>query len=76
MTPCHNHVVADFGEHARTSHLSNGSVKLVGLGDDHFHAYSLGMRQRPRVGYAMLGDPEIVCLDEPPRIDGLTRGTV
>ena len=40
-------------------------VGLAGRGDDKFGTYSLGMKQRLGIGYALLGDPEIVCLDEP-----------
>ena len=40
-------------------------VGLADRGDDRFRTYSLGMKQRLGIGYAMLGDPEIVCLDEP-----------
>ena len=43
-------------------------LDIVGLGtraNDKFHTYSLGMKQRLGLAYALLGDPEILILDEP-----------
>ncbi len=43
-------------------------LDLVGLGergDDRFGSYSLGMKQRLGIAAALLGDPELVILDEP-----------
>ena len=43
-------------------------LELVGLGGrkkDRFQAYSLGMKQRLAIAATMIGDPELVILDEP-----------
>jgi ABC-type multidrug transport system ATPase subunit len=42
-----------------------GLVDLTGRGDDAYKGYSLGMKQRLGVAAALLGDPELVILDEP-----------
>ena len=49
-----------------------GVLELVGLterGDDRFRGYSLGMKQRLGIAGALLGDPDLLILDEP--INGL-----
>jgi ABC-2 type transport system ATP-binding protein len=40
-------------------------VGLAGREDDRFGQYSLGMKQRLGIGAALIGDPELLVLDEP-----------
>ena len=40
-------------------------VGLAERGKDRFHTYSLGMKQRLGLAYVLLGDPELLILDEP-----------
>jgi ABC-2 type transport system ATP-binding protein len=59
-------VVARLGEH--DSGRIPEVLSLVGLdarGGDRFREYSLGMKQRLGIAAALLGDPELLVLDEP-----------
>ena len=51
-------------DHQELAHL----LDRVGLGDranSRFRTYSLGMKQRLGLAYALLGDPDLLFLDEP-----------
>ena len=42
-----------------------GQVGLADRADSKFNTYSMGMKQRLGLAYSLLGDPDIVILDEP-----------
>ena len=49
----------------RRSRLSLKRVGLAERGDDPYKTYSQGMKQRLGIAAALLGDPEVLVLDEP-----------
>ncbi len=59
---------AILGGHDSDLHHIDELIELVGLegrGDDRVGAYSFGMKQRLGIAAALIGDPELVILDEP-----------
>jgi ABC-2 type transport system ATP-binding protein len=53
------------GHHRRLIPALLEMVGLDGRGDDPYRSYSLGMKQRLGIAAALLGDPELLILDEP-----------
>ena len=59
-------VLAALGDHDRDRiPVVLEQVGLDGRGGDRFGTYSLGMKQRLGIAAALLGDPELMVLDEP-----------
>ena len=72
-----NHLACVATAAAVPRHRIDAVLDLVGLHDDadrKVGGYSLGMRQRLLLGQALLGDPQILVLDEP--LNGLDPGGI